>query len=490
MAIISLAFAAWLSVRLADSNRRRTEVLVEATVTAPDENFPGLVEALRTNQAAARVPLREIIADPKRPAGQKGNAALALAAFGDSVSTARPILALAEDPSGRTKFIHGYPRFHGDLAEAAQALEASKADPAAADFRSGLCAALGLMPWDKIGPEEQAALRKTLVGLYTGAPDGRTHSAAYFALMRWGQEKAIPTLAPSKLRPADDRDWLVNSLGMTMIRIPHGSFTMGEASSQAGSEEKPPHKVTLTKDFYLCDREVTVRQFREFSQQAADHPKCTAAEKEIAEIWGWRGEDKKVSPKEDCPVQQVCWFEALAFCNWVSHCEGLTPCYSFSLTERGWKPGLNPQASGYRLPTEAQWEYACRSVSQMQYPFGDDERLLPEYGYYYSNSKRGTSSAGRQLPNGWGLFDMHGNVWEWCQDGYAEDYYAKSPASDPPGPSEDGPRVSRGGSWDSFAAGCRASVRGRDEPNNWNGFLGLRLAAVPQAKFSSGPGSR
>ena len=117
-----------------------------------------------------------------------------LAAFDDSVSTARPVLALAEDPSGRTKFIHGYPRFHGDLREAAQALEAAKADPAAADFRSGLCAAPGLIPWDQIRAEEQAALRKTLVGLYTDAPDGGTHSAAYFALKRWGQEKAIPDL--------------------------------------------------------------------------------------------------------------------------------------------------------------------------------------------------------------------------------------------------------------------------------------------------------
>ena len=99
-----------------------------------------------------------------------------------------------------------------------------------------------MIPWDQIRGEEQAALRKTLVGLYTDAPDGGTHSAAYFALKRWRQEKAIPPLQPStafQLRPADDRGWLVNSLGMTMIRIPHGSFTMGDNSSQASSDEKP-----------------------------------------------------------------------------------------------------------------------------------------------------------------------------------------------------------------------------------------------------------
>ena len=135
------------------------------------------------------------------------------------------MLALAEDPSGRTKFIHGYQHIHGDLREAARALEASKSDPEAADFRSGLCAALGLIPWDKITADEQAALRTTMVALYTEAPDGGTHSAAYFALKRWKQ--AIPPIPSFQDAPDDDRGWLVNSLGMTMIRIPHGTFYDG-----------------------------------------------------------------------------------------------------------------------------------------------------------------------------------------------------------------------------------------------------------------------
>ena len=111
-----------------------------------------------------------------------------------------------------------------------------------------------------------------------------------------------------------------------------------------------------------------------------------------------------------------------------------------------WKCELVADASGYRLPSEAQWEYACRAVSRAQFAFGDDERLLPEYGYNDVNSKKRTWPAGEKLPNGWGLFDMHGSVWEWCKDTYLDDY-ANSPAVDPPGASQGSYQVLRGGSW-------------------------------------------
>ncbi|MCY2988230.1 MAG: SUMF1/EgtB/PvdO family nonheme iron enzyme [Planctomycetota bacterium] len=476
-ALISLTIAGFLSIQLVRSSRRQTEVLVKATVTAPDEHFPELVEDLRAYRAGALAPLREILANEDLSASQRGNAALALATFGDSVNAARPVLALAEDPSGRTKFIHGYPRFHGDLTEAAKALQAAKADPAAADFRSGLCAALGLILWDEIGGEEQVALRNTLVELYTDAPDGGTHSAAWFALKHWGQETAIPAdfavLKPSSLRPTDDRGWLVNSRGMTMIRIPKGSFMMGDDSSQAASNEKPRHKVTLTKDFFLCDREVTVGQFKEFVQRVADLPNSTDAEKAIAK--SWKGEEKEKSPEDDCPVQMVSWFQAVAFCNWLSRYEGLTPCYQIRPDSgSNWKCDLAVDAGGYRLPSEAEWEYACRAVSHKQYSFGDDDRLLAEYGYYYNNSTGRTWPGGGKLPNGWGLFDMHGNVWEWCHDWYAA--YTDLPVADPFVSDEGSLRVHRGGSWYYAAGDCRSAYRGGHGPSDRDDDLGFRVA--------------
>lgn len=491
-AIFSLTFAVWQSVRLADVHRQQTGVV--ATLTANDEDFLTAVGNLREHKDkdTAIAALRQVIEDPKAGTDQKGKAAVALVAFGVSVTAAMPVLALADDPSGRTRLIHAYPRFHGDLLEAARALEAAQADPddKAADFRSGLCAALGLIPWDKMQGEEQAALRTTLVGLYTRALDGRTHNAACFALKRWGRE--IPDIPFSKLRRGDDRGWLINSLGMTMIRIPPGSFTRGDPSIYADPDEKPARTVELRQDFYLCDREVTVRQFRNFFQQAPVDPKCTEAEKKIAE--SWLGEDTTVSPEGDYPVQQVTWFQAVAFCNWLSRCDALEACYR--LRETGtdadchWTCDLDASASGYRLPSEAQWEYACRSESQKQYAFGDDERLLPEYGHYDNNSKGRTRPAGQKLPNGWGLFDMHGNVYEWCQDAFDKDYYANSPDVDPTGPSKAGPRMMRGGCWERSARGCRAAYRYRNEPQYQDKILGFRVAAVAKAESSPSPESR
>ncbi len=532
-----------------------TEALVNALLVAPPESLPKAIDSLKSFQGPATLKLQAVVKDagnepqhrlhagcalsefgdldgdvveavltsiPRGPAGECPNIVWALRPVRDdalrtiaqrfeqskqpeervhyatvalhlgNLATASRLLVLHKDPANRTAFIHNYFKWPGDLAELAPILRESKAGAGRekADLRSGLCAALGLIPLETLTESQRRALIAALTELHQQAPDGGTHSAAYFALRRWRQEKAIRDLTPSKLLPAEDRGWFVNSLGMTMVRIiPRGSFTMGDNSSLAAEEEKPPHEVTLTQDFYLGDREVTVRQFKRFVQEAADQPKCKD-EKQIAESWD--GEDKQWSPEEDCPVQKVSWFQAVAFCNWLSHFEKLTPCYGLSRTgtndKSDWKCDLNAKASGYRLPTEAQWEYACRAVSQTQYAFGDDAALLAEYGYYSSNSVGRTWPGGEKLPNGWGLFDMHGNVWEWCHDGYAS--YKDSASSDPSGDEAASARVIRGGSWVDDAGSCRAAVRFRNEPQYRHDFLGFRVAAVPQAKSSPGPGAR
>jgi formylglycine-generating enzyme required for sulfatase activity len=133
--------------------------------------------------------------------------------------------------------------------------------------------------------------------------------------------------------------------------------------------------------------------------------------------------------------------------------------------------------TGYRLPTEAEWEYACRAGSKTRYGFGDDGKELAAYAWFAESLEKSTHAVGQKRPNAWGLYDMHGNVWEWCWDWYDTDYYKQKLAIDPTGPSSGTVRVQRGGSCsNSFPADLRAANRNWDGPANRGGFVGMRLA--------------
>ncbi|MGA2253030.1 MAG: formylglycine-generating enzyme family protein [Thermoguttaceae bacterium] len=137
-------------------------------------------------------------------------------------------------------------------------------------------------------------------------------------------------------------------------------------------------------------------------------------------------------------------------------------------------------AGKFQLPSEAQWEFACRAGSTTKYYFGDDETRLGEYAWYGKNSDRKTHPVGEKKPNTWGLYDMHGNVWEWCQDWYDAGYYAKSPTDDPTGTATGSYRVSRGGCWINPAGVCRSAFhRGGYVPGRRDHFLGCRVSQVP-----------
>ena len=134
------------------------------------------------------------------------------------------------------------------------------------------------------------------------------------------------------------------------------------------------------------------------------------------------------------------------------------------------------------MPTEAQWEYACRAGSKTRYCFGDDESKLGEYAWYDENSDDKTHPVGEKKPNAWGLYDMHGNVWEWCQDRWRHGYYKESPVDDPTGAATGSFRVFRGGSWYYPAGYCRSAYRGSVEPRDGCDNLGLRVSRVPADK--------
>jgi formylglycine-generating enzyme required for sulfatase activity len=221
--------------------------------------------------------------------------------------------------------------------------------------------------------------------------------------------------------------------GVGMVVIPAGSFQMG--NDRGREEERPAHTVWV--DSFLMDR-YPVRQ-SEFEKLGAD------ADPPFANASHFKG--------PDLPAEMVAWREAVRFCNARSLAEGLKPCYS----DAG---DCDFDADGYRLPTEAEWEYACRAGTTADYSFGGDARQLGDYAWFADNSGKKTHAVGQKRPNPWGLHDMHGNVLQWCNDRYDRDYYkSSSPEKGPRGPDKGKLYVLRGGSWKSSADECNSSHR-------------------------------
>lgn len=224
--------------------------------------------------------------------------------------------------------------------------------------------------------------------------------------------------------------------GIEMVVIPAGSFDMG--SPQGGDEEKPVHRVWI--DSFLMDRhEVTQAEYEKLGQiEAFPNPAH------------FKGADR--------PVEQVNWPQAARFCNARSRAEGLKPAYN---EDTG---ACDFEANGYRLPTEAEWEYACRAGTSTGYSFGSEARQLGDFAWFADNAAKKTHPVGQKKANPWGLFDMHGNVAEWCQDVFDKGYYKSSAEKNPRGPSEGKEYVLRGGSWKSPADAVRSAYRIGENP--------------------------
>jgi serine/threonine protein kinase/formylglycine-generating enzyme required for sulfatase activity len=366
----------------------QTAFLLEQLPTAPAAEGGNLMRALAAVKDSARGPLLEQ-AGREGDAATKARYAATLLQLGEP-RAAREMLAPAPDPLFRVTFIRDFPSWRGDLAGMPALLRGAE-EPA---FRSGLCLALGGVDPGKLGAGEREALAEVLSDLFVRADDGATHSAAGWALRRWKIDP--PPLPSSRTAPAG-RHWFVNSRGITLLEMEPGVFTMGDASLQ----NQRPQTVLLPRPFFLGDREVSLGLFRQF---LAD-PDCPAGEKPL----DWPGPIPGVSPTDDCPVQNVSWQDAILFCNWLSRAEGRKPCYRRVAGPHAWQCDF--EADGYRMPTGAEWEYACRAGTTTLFPYGKD----PEFLLSYANLEQiRTIPGGSRLPNGWGLFDLIGNVWDMC----------------------------------------------------------------------------
>ena len=236
------------------------------------------------------------------------------------------------------------------------------------------------------------------------------------------------------------------SQGPAMVWLAGGTFRMGDDNIDQESA-KPAHEVTLS-GFSVGQYPVTFEEYDKF---------CEATKRKKPDDRKW-GRDKR-------PVIDISWEDATEYCRWLSEQTGRT----------------------YTLLSEAQWEFACRAGSESQYCFGDSEEGLKDYAWY--DSSDGTHSVGEKKPNAWKLYDMHGNVWEWCKDWFGEKYYAESPKEDPEGPEGGSDRVCRGGAWFLDAGRCRSAFRSHLDPAARVYVLGFRLARtdpLPSYTFTRG----
>jgi formylglycine-generating enzyme required for sulfatase activity len=262
-------------------------------------------------------------------------------------------------------------------------------------------------------------------------------------------------------QPADAADFVL---------IKGGTFTMGSPAAEAWREkDEIQHSVTVS-DFHLAQYEVTQREYVELMSNNPSNFKGG-----------------------NLPVENVTWFEAVRYCNARSALDGLTPAYAVNGSIVTW----NRAANGYRLPTEAEWEYACRSGTIT--PFNTEDHISTArsnyYGtypymietHYFSQEKlqtppgeyrQQTVPVGSFVPNKWGLFDMHGNVWEWCWDWYGE--YGTAATTNPTGAATGIYRINRGGAWNDFAKHLRSAYRASTPPDNGSFNLGFRLAQNAQ----------
>jgi formylglycine-generating enzyme required for sulfatase activity len=233
---------------------------------------------------------------------------------------------------------------------------------------------------------------------------------------------------------------ITNTIGMKLNLIPAGTFTMGSPEGEPDRKDnEQQHPVTISKAFYMQTTEVTQGQW-----------------KELMDTEPWKGK-QYVKEGPDYPATYVSWNDAVAYCKTLSEKEGKT----------------------YRLPTEAEWEYACRAGTETAWSFGDDETALGDYAWHPENAwridEKYAHQVGLKKPNAFGLYDMHGNVYEWCHDYFEEDYYKQSPAKDPTGPVTGAFRVFRGGSWYYNSRTTRSAGRNRFVADYRNFRHGFRL---------------
>jgi serine/threonine protein kinase/formylglycine-generating enzyme required for sulfatase activity len=376
--------------RSAESRRLITSVYAGYVESVPDAFAP--LEQVLAERSDPKAAAEARLALARRQA----NAAVSLAALGRGEKV-WPLLRHAPDPTLRSYLID---RLGPGGVKCLVLINRLRPDQEP-DVSARRAVLLALAEYDpqQLLPAEREALTPRLLELYRDNPDPGMHGAAGWLLRQWGQQGKVEgidrELATGQVE--GPRQWYVNHQGQTFVLVPPGEFE----TDDAGPDERV--KVRVERRFALAAREVTVAEFLRFRK---DHQYV-----------------KQYALTQDCPVNNVRWYDAAAYCNWLSKQEGIAEdqwCY-LPNAKGEYREGMKVKAnavvlSGYRLPTEAEWELSCRAGSLTQWSMGEAEDLLGKYAWYDANSRSRSRPVGWLRPNDMGLFDLHGNAWEWCHD--------------------------------------------------------------------------
>jgi formylglycine-generating enzyme required for sulfatase activity len=447
--------------RLAEANPSSFPVFLNMLRGYP-EDAPGALYAILDRALAATAKQ----ADKEALARQKAQAAVALLHLGHA-ERVWPLFHQGEDPTLRTYLIHRCAALGVD-----QSILMNRLlwEEKGASVRQGLVLALGEERTSGGGSSVRDPL--TVDRLVTGClkdSDPGVHSAAEWLLRRWNMADKLAVIKKELAKTHSERQlgeiktpcWYINGQGQTFAVIPApGKFTIGSPQGERGrsDNDEDQREAQIDYVFAVATKLVTVGEFKkclpDFQYQ------------------------KQYSPGEDTPINNVSWYDAARYCNWLSEKEGIAKdqwCYERD-AKGDYGEGMKVKAnyeklSGYRLPCEAEWEDACRAGTITAWSHGSDESVLGQYGWYSMNSGRTMHPVGWLKPNGLGLFDMHGNAWQWCQEVYVE-----KGNKDITDVKNKDSRVLRGGSFDVGAGYVRSAYRtGLVPVHRPNGF-GFRVA--------------
>jgi formylglycine-generating enzyme required for sulfatase activity/serine/threonine protein kinase len=443
------------------SNPARDRDLAELIGDAKPEEFPAIRRALQDPRKALPVLLAKLANHDTTVEGsarRRGRIAACLIVLG-SPDRAWTLLAggFQGDTGSRTELIHDMAAY-GVTARDVAARLSIETDTRA---RRALILALGEYPLVSVPDDVRTIVTERLRTRYASDADSGTHAAIdWLFRSKWGLGCQLDSLDESwrGKQVTADRNWFVNSEGVTMAVVSVTKpleFERGSPEDEDGRDsDERIQTVVLDRSFAVATREVTVAQFEQFL--AAD-PRNRRP-----------GAVSSPSARADCPVLGIDWMAAAAYCNWLSQREDLPPYY----VVQGMALSVpHPEGLGYRLPSESEWEYACRAGSRSSRPHGASEEFLVDYAWFLSNASKRAHPVGVLKPNDLGLFDMLGNAFEWTEDRYTRDITLASPGSARAGaklenPIRDVEVVLRGGSYSSPATALRSAYRERSAPSD------------------------